>query len=430
MDRTLIKDLKENLNKEVLLKGWVQDVRNLSKIKFIILRDRSGDMQTLAIKSKTDQTVFENIDNVTPESVIELTGTPKENKESKWGIEVLISNLKILSIAKTPLPVDNSDKSQTNIDKRIDHRFLDVRNKKINAIFRIRSKIANILTNFLNSQDFIQIQTPKLTGIGVESGAEVFELNYFGKKAFLAQSPQIYKQMFMNAGFERVYELGSVFRAENSNTTRHLTEFVGIDLEMAFIKDENELMDFAQKMFIHLIKELKDSPELKILNVDLKVPKQIPKISIKEAKELLKEKGKTYNEDDDLDPEGEKIIGEIMLEKYDSIFVFLTDFPWIIRPFYHMKKDNLTKSFDLICNGVEICTGAQREHRLNILKDQAKEKEINLNDMNSYLEIFEYGIPPHGGIGFGLDRITQVLLNLKNVREAVLLPRDPDRLTP
>ncbi|MBT4936182.1 aspartate--tRNA(Asn) ligase [Candidatus Woesearchaeota archaeon] len=435
MERTLIQDLTKNVGKEVLLQGWVQELRNLSKIKFIILRDRSGDMQTLAFKGETPDDAFNLIDTVTNESVVEIVGIPKENKESRWGIEVMINSIKVLSESAVPLPIDNSDKSQTNIDKRLDFRFLDTRNKKHHAIFTVRSKISKIVTNFLDGKGFTNINTPKITTLGVESGAELFKVDYFGKPIYLSQSPQIYKQMFVAGGFERVYEIAPVFRAEKSHTTRHLTEFTGVDFEMGFIKDETEIMDLIEEMFIDLVTMLKKEAgdELTLLGVEHTVPTKIPRMTMKEAKEMLKAKGRSYKDDDDLDPEGEKLLGKLVKKKFDSDFVFVTNFPWEIRPFYHMKPEDDpkgTKSFDLLFNGVEICTGAQREHRLDILSEQAKEKGMDMKDMVKYAEIFKYGCPPHGGVGFGLDRITQRLLQLDNIREAVLLPRDPERMDP
>lgn len=435
MKRTLINELEDNLDREVLLKGWVQDVRNLNKIKFLILRDRTGDMQTIALKGKTEEASFTAIGGITNESVVEIIGTPKKNKESRWGIEVLITKISVVSASATPLPIDNSDKGLTHIDKRIDHRFLDTRNLKKQAIFKVRGKIAKILTNFFDSQGFTNINTPKITTIGVESGAELFILDYFGKPAYLAQSPQIYKQMFVTGGFERVYELGPVFRAEKSHTTRHLTEFTGVDFEMGFIDDYDEVMDLIEEMVVNLMGTLSKEAvdELKVLGVELVVPTKIPRITMEEAKKMLAKKGKKYKDDEDLDAEGERLLGELVKEKYNCEFVFLTLFPWAVRPFYHMKpegKANVTKSFDLLFNGVEICSGAQREHRYEILKKQAKAKGIELDQMAEYAEIFQYGVPPHGGAGFGLDRITQRLLKLENVREAVLLPRDPERTRP
>jgi aspartyl-tRNA synthetase len=433
MERVLIKDLKEHLNKETLLKGWVQDVRNLNKIKFIILRDRSGVMQAVAFKNETDENVFGSINDLTPESVIEIVGIPKENKESRFGIEVQIRKISLISLASVPLPIDNTDKSQTNIDKRIDYRFLDTRNINHQAVFKIRGKISRILTDFLNDNGFTNINTPKLTTVGVESGAELFKVNYFGKPAYLSQSPQIYKQMFVSGGFERVFEIAPVFRAEKSHTTRHLTEFTGVDLEMGFIDNYTDIINLIEEMFVYLINNLKvqAADELKQLNLELVVPKKVPRITMKEAKELLAKEGKKYPAGSDLDAEGEKLLGEIVLKRYKSEFVFLTEFPWEVRPFYHMKiGDKLTRSFDLLFNGVEIATGAQREHRYDILQQQAKEKGLDLESMKEYSDIFKYGIPPHGGVGFGLDRITQRLLKIENVREAVLLPRDPERLRP
>lgn len=435
MKRTLINQLHEHLDKEVLLKGWVQDLRNLSKIKFLILRDRTGDMQTIALKGTTEEDSFNALATITNESVVEIIGTPKKNKESRWGVEVLIKKINVVSAATTPLPIDNSDKGLTHIDKRIDHRFLDTRNLKKQAIFKVRGKIAKVLTNFFDSKGFTNINTPKITTIGVESGAELFILDYFGKPAYLAQSPQIYKQMFVVGGFERVYEIGPVFRAEKSHTTRHLTEFTGVDFEMGFINDYDDVMDLIEEMFVNLMENLSEeaAEELKTLGAELEVPKKIPRITMKEAKKMLAKKGKKYKDDEDLDPEGEKLLGELVKEKYGSEFVFLTLFPWAVKPFYQMKlegKADVTKSFDLLFNGVEVCSGSQREHRYEILKKQAKAKGLDLDKMTEYAEIFQFGVPPHGGAGFGLDRITHKLLGLDNIREAVLLPRDPERTRP
>lgn len=435
MARILINELRNHLNQEILLQGWIEEIRNLSKIKFIILRDRTGNMQTIAFKGDTQESSFNLINDLTKESVIEIIGTPKENKESRWGIEVLIKKVILISPAQSPLPIDNTDKSQTNIDKRIDHRFLDTRNLRVNSIFRVRSKIVHILTNFFDKNGFTNINSPKMTKIGVESGAELFEVDYFGRPMYLAQSPQVYKQMFVGGGFERVYEIGAVFRAEKSNTTRHLTEFTGVDFEMGFIKDHTSILDFIEQMFIDLIANLQKEAavELKYLNVEHKTLKSIPRLTLDEAKQLLLPKGKKYAKDEDLDAEGEKLICEIIKEKYNCEFVFVTHFPWKVKPFYQMKdEDNqeVTKSFDLLFNGVEICSGSQREHRYDVWKKQAEEKGLNPEQMTEYGELFMYGMPPHGGAGFGLDRITQRLLLLDNVREAVLLPRDPVREKP
>ena len=435
MERTLIKNIPEKKNKDIIVKGWVQDFRNLNKLKFIILRDRTGLGQLIALKDETPQDIYEKITDLPQETVIEVKGLVVENKQSRFGYEVQIKDIKIITKAKTPMPIDNSDKSNTTIDKRTDYRFLDTRNVKHSARYKVRGKITRILTDFFEKEGFTNIQTSKLTKIGVESGAELFKVNYFGDSVYLSQSPQVYKQMFVAGGFERVFEIGPVFRAEKSNTTRHLTEFTGVDFEMGFIENMSDVMDLIEEMIKDLITNLKTAAkdELELLQIELNIPEKIPRITMKEAKKILKEKGKELTEEDDLDSEAERMLGEYAKEEHKTDFIFITKYPWAVRPFYHMRPDDNreeTESFDLLYNGVEIATGAQREHRLEILDAQAKEKGLNLNEMEKYKEIFEYGMPPHGGAGFGLDRITQRLLGLDNVREVVLLPRDPDRKTP
>ncbi len=423
--------------KEVTLAGWVDTLRVSGKISFLLLRDRTGIVQVFLDKALTEQ-----FQNVKPQSVVLLTGMVNKRPanqvkaDMKTGeVEISAKTLEVLNMAETPLPIEVSEDTTTGLDKRLDYRFLDVRRQKGTDIFTIRSKIYALTTAFFDKEKFIAIQTPKLTASGVESGAEEFKIPYFGKTASLAQSPQIYKQMFVVSGLERVYEIGTIFRAEKSHTTRHLTEFTGVDFEMGFIESEHDVMAVIEKYFQFLIKELEKEckEELARLGVHLRVPKTIPKLSLHDARKILKEKGKVIPEDDDLDAEGEKMIGAYILEKFDSDFVFMLDYPWTKRPFYHMRPDKdkkVTKSFDLVFRGVEIATGAQREHRLDILEAQCKEKGLDLKNLPFYRDIFRYGCPPHGGVGLGLDRITNQLLDLGNIREAILLPRDPERLTP
>ncbi len=424
--------LQNNAGKKVVVSGWVKNIRLVSKLAFISLRDVSGTIQVVAKKDIYSD--FDKIKELTRESVILVEGDVVKSKLKTGGNELSVSKLVVLSKAETPLPIDLGA-GTTNIDKRLDHRFLDTREEKVNAIFKIRSKAYKVIVDFFDKSGFFDISTPKLTSMGVESGSELFNVQYFKKKAYLSQSPQIYKQMFVAGGFERVYEIAPVFRAEKSNTTRHLTEFTGIDMEMGFIKDENDVMDVVESMFKNLLTELKKKckDELKLLGITAKVPKKIPRIEMKELKNILAKKGKKLKENDDLDAEAEKLIGKYVLEKFGEEFVFVVNYPWEVRPFYHMKPEddpNGTRSFDLLWNGVEIATGAQREHRYDILKAQAKEKGVDLDKMKAYSEIFRFGCPPHGGIGLGIDRIIQRFLKLDNIREAILLPRDPERLTP
>ncbi len=421
---------KEGSN--ILVAGWVSNLKVLGSLAFLTLRDRSGELQLIFLKESFKE--FPSLSNLTKESCIAAKGAIKKGKLKSGAKELTVEELEILNLSEAVLPIEIGT-GTTGLDKRLDHRFLDIRDPKVNAIFKVRSQIFLATTQYLDQQGFININTPKLTVSGVESGASMFEVKYFSKKAYLAQSPQIYKQMGVASGLERVYEIGSIFRAENSHTTRHLTEFIGIDLELGFINSEQEIMDTVEELFKFITKHINEhcKKELLLHNLNLEIPKKIPRITMKEAKEILKNLGKSLNENDDLDAEAEKKLGEFVKKEYKSEFVFICNYPWSVRPFYHMKPVNEpkgTKSFDLLWNGVEIATGAQREHRYDILKKQAKEKGLDLDEMKEYAEIFRFGMPPHGGVGLGLDRITQRLLQLENTREAVFLPRDPERLTP
>lgn len=424
--------LKEKAGKEVLIAGWVHNSRDLSKIKFILVRDTTGVLQVVGINGETDKNIFDKMDKIPRESVVYIRGKLVDSKQAPGGKELNPTALEIVSESED-LPIDVTDYSKTELPKRLDYRFLDTRRKDVAAIFKIRSCMYKHVVDFYSNEKFTIINTPKITTIGLESGAESFVVNYFKNKAVLAQSPQFYKQMFVMGGFERVMEIGAVYRAEKSHTTRHLTEFTGVDFEMGFINDENDVMDVIENMFKYVLKNVKEEMkgELELLKIDLKVPKKIPRIPMAELKEILVKKGKELGEDDDLDAEAEKMIGEYIRGKYGEEFVFVTNYPASVRPFYHMRPggdEKGTRSFDLLWRGVEIATGAQREHRLDVLKKQAKEKKIKIPSI--YEDIFKYGAVPHGGVGFGLDRIIQRMLNLDNTREAVLLPRDPERLSP
>jgi len=417
--------------------GYVFEIRNFGNLMFFIIRDQYKKEQITFFK-KENPDLFNEAKKITKESVISVIGEKKESEQAMNGYEIIPETLEIISLAEAPVPLDISGKIESNFDSRINYRYIDLRTPENLAIFKVRSKIVRATTEFFDNNGFININTPKIVSNGVESGSELFEIKYFEKKAYLSQSPQIYKQMMIAGGFNKVYEIGEVFRAEKSHTTRHLTEFTGIDMEMGYISDENDVMDLLEKYILYVLDYIKENSkqELEILKVNIEVPEKIPRITMAKAKELLKEKGKNIPENEDLDSEAEKLFGEIVKEKYNSDLVFLTEFPFSKRPFYHMCKDErindlkITKSFDLIYKGCEISTGAQREHRVEILKKQMLEKDMSLEQMDYYVKMLSYGVPAHGGAGLGLDRITQLLLNLQNVKEAVLLPRDPEKLTP
>lgn len=434
MERIHAKQVSENKGKKVLVSGWVHEIRDLGKLKFIILKDKSGIVQITLPKGHVPEEAMKASEKLTKETVISVFGEAKEAKQAPTGVEIIPETLEVLSLADAPTPIDTSGKIETDLSKRLDHRFLDLRNAKSLAIFKVRSKFFKALVDFFDKEGFTNVNTPKITSVGAESGSELFPVVYFEKQAFLSQSPQLYKQTLVCAGFERIYEIAPVFRAENSNTPRHQTEFTGVDFEMGFIKDYNDVMDTIEEMAKFVLVRVKEDckEELALWNIDLKVPKKIPRITMVEAKKMLAEKGKKIPEKEDLDAEGEKMLGELVKEKFGEEFVFVTKYPIEKRPFYHYysEEGKTTDSFDLIWNGVEIATGAQREHRYEILKKQAKEKGVELDEMGFYAEIFKYGAPPHGGVGFGLDRMIQRLFEFDNIREAVLLPRDPDRITP
>ncbi len=412
--------------------GYVSEIRNFGNLMFVIIR-KGYENEQITFFKKDCPDLYDQAKDLTKESIIKVTGEKKSAEKAMNGYEVIPETFEIISSAKAPVPLDISGKIESTFDARINHRYIDLRMSEQKAIFVIRSQVYKATVDFFSKQKFINITTPKIVNCGVESGAELFKLDYFGKPAYLSQSPQIYKQMMIVSGFEKVYEIGSVFRAEKSNTTRHTTEFTGIDFEIAYIKNYKDILKITEKLLKHIIKHVNKNcqKELEILNVKIKEPKKMPVIKMSKLKILLKEKGKILSKEEDLDTEAEKLSYEIAKEKFDSEFLFVTEYPFESRPFYHMcSKKSITDSFDLIWKGTEIATGSQREHRVDILKKQIQEKGLKEEDLNYYIEMLEYGTPPHGGCGLGLDRIVELLLNLSNIKEAILLPRDPQRLTP
>jgi aspartyl-tRNA synthetase len=422
---------------EYITQGYVSEIRNFGNLMFLILRNGFKTEQITFFKKDCPE-LYAQAKDLTKESVVKVTGTKKDAEKAMNGYEVIPIKFEVITKADAPVPLNISGKIESTFDARINHRFLDLRMPEHRAIFVVRSKIYKAAVDYFNSNDFINITTPKIVVNGVESGAELFKMDYFGRPAYLAQSPQVYKQMMIAAGLNKVYELGPVFRAEKSNTTRHMTEFTGIDFEMGFINDYTDVLKVVEGLMTSILTYVNKTCkfELELLGIDVKIPTEFPKMDMPTLKKMLKERGKELGPLDDLDSEAEKIVYEIAKEKFNSEFLFVTNFPFEARPFYHMCFEEpvdgvkTTCSFDLIWKGVEICTGAQREHRVEILKNQIKEKEMNAQDMDYYINMFRYVIPAHGGTGLGLDRITELLLNLPTVKEAVLLPRDPDRLTP
>lgn len=429
MNRILICELKNYLNKKVCIQGWIYKIRKLKSITFVILRDRSGLIQCIVNNNEADLT------KISLESVVSICGIVKESHNKLNLFEVQVESLDIINEVKHELPIElNKENLDVNLDTMINNRFLSLRHCKINSIFKIQNLIVEAFRDFLNKEGFMEIYTPKLVKEGAEGGSDLFEVKYFENKAYLAQSPQFYKQMMVAAGFERVFEIGHAYRAEEHNTNRHLNEYVSLDLEMGFIEDEQDIMNLEEKLLIYILQVLKVKGQkyLDLLEVSLPtINNEIPKIQFKDALNILKEK---YNKDDleeDLDPDAEKLICKYAKEKFNSDFIFITNYPRVKRPMYTMPCGNTgTHSFDLLFKGIEITTGGQRIHNYDELVENMKYKSLNPNNYESYLEIFKYGMPKHGGLGMGLERLTARILDLKNVREATLITRDRKRLIP
>ena len=432
--RNPIEKVFSSTGEKISIAGWVQQVRNLGGLRFIQLQDRTGIVQIVLPKKKVSEEIFAL--DFQEGDIIAVTGSVVSNESAPNGKEVLPSEIEIINKRVQEYPISVGEKIETNPDKRYDYRFLDLRNRKVAHIFEIESTAAYAIQQYFRDNDFLQFFSAKIVGSATESGASVFEINYFDKKAYLAQSPQFYKQMMLMAGFERVFEIGPVFRAEKHHTNRHLCEYTSIDFEISYINDQKDVMKVIQGAIGFALDTIKTSRanSLEALGVQIDdQPKEWPIITIPECNDILADEGKELDLYEDLDAEAEGIIGRYAKEKWNSDFVFVDQYPWKIRPFYTMKDDDdprLTKSFDLLYKGQELTTGGQREHRVDILAKQAVEKDFKLEEVDSYLQFFRNGAPPHGGSGTGIERFVQKILELPNIREARLLPRDPTRLHP
>jgi aspartyl-tRNA synthetase len=439
MKRTLIQEAKKFIGKEVKIQGWVKTVRDQKRMQFLIIRDHTGFIQAIVDRSRNPD-LATIVSNLTLESTVTIIGRVVENPQVKLGgIEVEISELHIESLAASPLPFDISGNKLPNLDYRLDWRFLDLRRPENLLIFKVQTTAEMAMREYWISKGFIEIHSPKLMGSASESGAELFRLDYFGRPAYLAQSPQFYKQMAMAAGFDRVFEIGPVFRANPSFTSRHDTEFTSVDVEISWIESHEDLMTFEEQWLQHVfevIKERHGNAIVETFGVDVEIPSiPFPRVTMKEAMAILEKQGYLPPPDKkgDIDPQGERLLSEYIRREYNHNFVFLTDYPASARPFYHMRYESdpfTTKSFDLLWKGLEITTGAQREHRYDVLVNQALEKGLNLESIQFYLDFFKFGCPPHGGFGFGLTRMLMVLLRFSNVREVTYIYRGPTRLYP
>lgn len=439
MERTFIADLRQHIGEEIKIQGWLQVLRDQKKMQFLVIRDTTGAAQ-VAFWKGNDAGLAERISALTTESALTITGTVVDNPVVKLGgLEVQLASLEVNNLADTPMPFEPFGDTLPQIDFRQDWRSIDLRRKENLLLFQVQTTAEAAMREFWVQNRFIEIHTPKIISAPSESGAELFTIDYFERKAYLAQSPQFYKQMAMAAGFERVFEVGPVFRADPSFTSRHMTEFTGVDMEISWVDSHEDVMATQERWLQYVYQRVKDvhGEQIKeVLNHEIIVPTlPFPRIPMAEAVEILKSRGYQLPADKkgDIDPGGEREIAAYVMEKYNHEFVYLTDWPIAVRPFYHMRHpDNpgLTRSYDLIASGLEITTGAQREHRPDVLAKQALEKGLHLEPIQFYLDFFRYGCPPHGGFGLGLSRLLMVMLGLNNIRETVFLFRGPTRLTP
>jgi nondiscriminating aspartyl-tRNA synthetase len=420
----------ERAGSEVLIRGFVHALRVQSKIAFIVVRDVKGTIQCVVGK---ESPAFETAKSLSVESVIEVSGLSKKAEQAPGGVEVEAKVITVLSAAAPELPipvVTLKGGEETEAPIRFDYRWIDLRKPEKTKIFKVWTAFEKGWRKYWDENGFIQLYPPSFMNTPSETGAQVFEVKYFKEKAYLAQSPQFYKQMGIAAGFEKVFMVAPVFRAEESYTTRHLTEFTGWDFEIGYIESHHDIMDAEEGMIVAGFEEVKKQfPE-----VAIEIPaRPFPRISIVEVKKILKERGVESPEEHDLSPEEERSICEYVKEKHNHEFVFVTDYHKSKSAFYHMRhpEDNdRSRRADLLYRGIEVTTLAQREHRVDILEKQALDKKMSLESLKDYLNFFRYGCPPHGGAGVGPGRFIMKMLDLSNVREATYLPRDVKRLNP
>lgn len=414
---------------EVTLMGWVSNIRDLGGLKFFILHDIRGTIQITAPKAKVGQDVLNKIDALTAESVVAVKGKVVAIEQAPRGVEVVPQEIKLLNLATTPLPLDPTGRIKADLDTRLDARVLDLRRPKQRAIFRIRHKVLQIVREFLVSRNFMEVNTPKIVATATESGAALFPISYFDREAFLSQSPQLYKEV-LTACFDRVFEIGPIFRAEEHDTTRHLNEVTSIDIEAAFVT-QDDVMQILEELIAEVFRRVRMecAEELAILNHELEELKTpFRRITYDEALKMLDDAGIKVPWGEDLSTPAERKLGEIIPTAY-----FIVDWPTAIKPFYIMpREDNpeLSYAFDLMYKDLELASGGTRIHQEELLIKQLKQKGLNPDHFESHLKNFRYGMVPHAGWGLGLDRLVMVLAGLENIREAVIFPRDRKRLTP
>ena len=422
--RTLISELATKVGKTVTIRCCVHNRRDLGGIQFLHLRDRSGAVQC----------VFEDTELPLFESCIEVSGTVENNTKAPGGIELHCNSLEIINVALAPPPIEiPKEEVHVNAETLLEYRHVSIRGLKTQATLKIQAELGKAFRQHLDQVGFTEIFTPKLVSAAAEGGANLFEVDYYGKRAYLAQSPQLYKQIMVGV-YEQVYEVAPVYRAELSHTSRHLSEYLSLDVEFGFIEDDTDVMDLQENLIKGMLTSVKTSCKQHLEYLEAEFPNlevQIPRIPLMEARKLVAEHFNHQTGGKDLDPEAERLLGRWAKEKHGSDFIFVTNYPKAARPFYtYPTEDGLTRGLDLIFRGVEITSGGQRIHDYKVLLSELNERQMNPEDFRGYLEVFKHGMPPHGGFAIGAERLTALLLGISNVRFARAFPRDGGRLIP
>lgn len=429
-------DLRAMVGKEVRVQGWVHDVRALGGIVFVLLRNSRGIVQVVAPKKAVSPDLFSKVSDLRQEDVVSFTGTVTKSQASRLGFEIVPSEMKFISKADVPLPLDPRGVTPASLDTRLEWRSLELRRPETAAVFKIEDSLVNGFESFLRGEGFIRAFTPSILGGLSEGGSEVFKIDFYGRPAFLRQDPQLHRQLTIAGGFDRVYDLGTNWRAELSHTPRHLSEHRTIAPEMGFIDDERDVMKVEEEMVAHGVKAALDdcAEEFALLKVKAEVPKApFPVVDFPEVYKVIEKLGKTLPRGQDIDEPTQRALAAHVKEETGSDFFFLNRFPSAIKPFYVMKVDDdpeFARSTDLVYRGLELSSGGQREHRHEKIVAQIKEKGFSAKSLEWFTEPFRYGVPPHGGFSFGIERFTAYLLGIENIKEAALFPRDPERLQP
>jgi nondiscriminating aspartyl-tRNA synthetase len=429
-------ELLNHKGEEVIIAGWVENVKELPNLRFIILRDRSGVAQVTVNKKNSPQEIVKISEKINLQDVILVEATVPQKQLAKIGPEVEPKGIEVLSRSATPLPMDISGEADTQLDTRLDWRVLDLRNPKNLAVFKIQAKLIEGLEEWLRKNGYIQVSTPSIIGGVSEGGSEVFKIDYYGSPASLRQDIQLHRQLTMAAGFDKMFEFGPNWRAEMSHTPNHLSEHRSVVVELSFISDELDTERVEEQLVAHALGRVSSEckTELELLGKRLEKPSTpFPEIRFPQIYEILKEYGKEIPFGEDLNREGELTLSKYMFEKTKNDFFFINRFPFNVKPFYVMRVDDdptWARSVDLVYRGVELSSGGQREHRYEKLMEQVRLKNLTESEISWFTENFKYGVPPHGGFSIGIERLTKQILGIENLREAVLFPRTPERLKP